>query len=124
MANTIVWADIPVEDIERARRFYGQLLQEEVQVMPGQADIALLGTGVGGVSADLAKTNAKPSSDAGATVYFDSKGDIEGMVRRAEQAGGKVLQEPRDMGPMVGTIAFVLDSEGNRIGIQQPTPQK
>lgn len=60
----------------------------------------------------------KPSAD-GVTIYFDSAGDIEGMVRRAEAAGGTIQSPPTDMGPMVGVLAFVIDTEGNRIGIRQ-----
>jgi predicted enzyme related to lactoylglutathione lyase len=129
--NVIVWADIPVTDMDRARKFYRQVLGTEVPVMPGTDDqVALLMApgqvpGQGGemlVSADLA-VMGKPSMD-GATVYLNSYGDIAGMVARVREAGGEVLQEPQDMGPMVGTIAFIKDSEGNRIGIQQPNPQK
>jgi predicted enzyme related to lactoylglutathione lyase len=61
----------------------------------------------------------KPSHD-GATVYLNSNGDIAGMVARVVEAGGKVLQEPQNMGEMVGWIAFFEDTEGNRVGIQQP----
>ena len=45
-------------------------------------------------------------------------------ARSASGRGRQVLQEPRDMGPMVGIIAFILDSEGNRIGLQQPPAGK
>jgi len=34
MASTIVWADIPVTDMDRARKFYGAVLQAEIQPMP------------------------------------------------------------------------------------------
>jgi predicted enzyme related to lactoylglutathione lyase len=70
MANTIVWADIPVTDMDRARAFYGALLQTEIPLMEG--------------------------------------------------ADGSVALLPGDMGKMVGTIAFILDSEGNRIGLHHP----
>ena len=35
MANTIVWADIPVTDMDRARAFYGKVLQVEIPIMEG-----------------------------------------------------------------------------------------
>jgi predicted enzyme related to lactoylglutathione lyase len=122
MANTIVWADIPVTDMDRARAFYGAILQAEIPLMEGADDVALLpwDPEAGGVSADLAKgENLKPSAE-GAVVYLDCKGDMGGMLRRVEQAGGKVLTPPSDMGGMVGTISFFLDSEGNRIGLHLP----
>lgn len=121
MANVLIWADIPVTDMDRARRFYGELLQVEVVEMPGtNGSVAIPPRESGPVAFDLAKSeNLKPHSD-GVTVYFDAYGDIDGMVSRAEKAGGTVESPPRDMGPMVGIVAFVIDTEGNRIGLRQP----
>jgi len=120
MANTIVWADIPVTDLERARKFYGAVLQAEIAMMPGMNSVALLPGEPGEVSADLALTeNMKPGTD-GTTIYLDSKGDPEGMLERAAAAGGKVLMPVTDMGEMIGFIGFFLDSEGNRIGVHKP----
>ena len=42
MANTIVWADIPVADMDRARKFYAAVLEAEVPLMDGaNGDVAL-----------------------------------------------------------------------------------
>lgn len=121
MGNIIVWADIPCVDVARAKDFYSHVTGYPAWFMPETDDkIALLGGPEGGgrvVSADLYE--GTPSHD-GSTVYLSSQGDIDGMVERVREAGGTVLQEKRFMGEMVGWIAFFEDSEGNRIGIQQP----
>lgn len=125
MGDTIVWADIPVVDIKRASSFYAAVTGGPVMPMPGAEDeVALLMSpdGVGGVSADL-YLGGTPSKD-GATIYLNTWGDIDGMLSRVVPAGGTVLQEKQNMGPMVGWIAFVLDTEGNRIGLQQPADEK
>ena len=128
MDHVIVWADIPVKDMQRAIAFYGKVTGQPVLPMPGSSDtVAVIGApseggpGEGGpmrVSADL-YLGGTPTHD-GATVYLTSNGDIDGMIARVKEAGGKVLQEKQDMGEMVGWIAFIEDTEGNRIGIQQP----
>lgn len=120
MAGVLVWADIPVVDMERARRFYGELLQGEMTVMPGGGwEVAVPPQTMGPAAFDLTTIEGlRPSAD-GVTIYFDSGGDIEGMVRRAEAAGGTVQSPPTDMGPMVGVLAFIIDTEGNRIGIRE-----
>jgi len=123
MANTIVWADIPVLDMDRARAFYGAVLQAEVVLVPGMEDVALLPGEDGAVSADLAKgENMKPGTD-GCTIYLDSGGDPEGMIARAVAAGGTVAMPVTDMGEMVGFIGFFIDSEGNKIGVHAPPKQ-
>lgn len=121
--NTIIWADIPVSDMPRAKRFYSELLQVEMQGMPGAEDSVAVpaSDGEGDISFDLAKTEGFVPCDQGARVYFDPKGDIEGMLARGQAAGGSLVQPPMDMGPVVGVIAFMLDTEGNTIGLRQPS---
>ena len=132
--NDIVWADIPVADMERASKFYAHVLGKPVGGFPGMEGIALIGmTPTDGavpepisdepiVSADL-YSGGTPSATSGTTIYFSSYGDINGMVVRVREAGGEVLTEPEFRGPMVGWVAFFRDSEGNRIGIQQGADQ-
>jgi hypothetical protein len=123
MANTIVWADIPVTDMDRARKFYGAVLEAEIDLMEGQTDVALLPMDEDGASADLVKSERATPGAGGITVYLDSKGDPEGMLERAVAAGGQVAMPVSDMGEMVGFIGFFIDSEGNRIGVHAPPKQ-
>jgi hypothetical protein len=123
VGNIIVWADIPVKDMQRAMEFYGHVTGQKITAMPGTNDTVALISGPEGsderiVSADL-YVGGTPSHD-GPTIYLGSNGNIDAMVARVPEAGGKILQEKAFMGDMVGWIAFVEDSEGNRIGIQQP----
>ena len=125
MANTIVWADIPVTDLDRARAFYSAVLQADIELMPGMEDVALLpGDPMGGdVSGDLVKAeNSRPGA-GGIAIYLDSKGDPEGMLERAVAAGGQVAMPVSDMGKVVGFIGFFIDTEGNRIGVHAPPKQ-
>ena len=44
------------------------------------------------VSADLAVGQSTPSTTHGWTIYLGSMGDIDGMLVRAVEAGGRVLE--------------------------------
>lgn len=125
--NLIVWADIPVIDLDRASKFYAYVLGMPVNRMPGAEDVAIPGSPPAEgepvpetmtVAFDL-YVGGKPSMD-GVTVYLSAMGDFPGILARVREAGGEVLQEPQDMGPMIGTLAFIKDTEGNRIGVHQP----
>jgi predicted enzyme related to lactoylglutathione lyase len=121
MANTVVWADIPVADMERARAFYAAILEAEIPLMEGsEGNVALLPGEMGEVSADLAKSDDFTPSSQGTRIYLDCKGDIDGMLARVVGAGGHIEMPPTDMGEVVGTVAFFLDSEGNRLGLHKP----
>ena len=121
MPSAMVWADIPVTDMQRAMKFYGKVLQVELmQPFPGQP-VAVPPQDMGPVAFDLTMGEGlKPSSTEGTRIYLSALGDIHGMAKRVEEAGGQIVMPPTDMGEMVGLICFFIDSEGNRIGIQQP----
>jgi len=123
VTNTIVWADIPVTDMDRARNFYSAVLQADIELMEGaDGDVALLpwDPQQGTVGGDLVRGEfAKPGA-GGITIYLNSKGDPEGMMARAVAAGGQVAMPVSDMGEMVGFIGHFIDSEGNRIGVHAP----
>ena len=124
MANTIVWADIPVADMDRARKFYSAVLAAEVPLMDGaNGDVALLPMEPGDAGADLVKSEHTTPGAPGVTVYLNSNGDPEGMMERAVAAGGKVASPVADMGETIGSIGYFIDSEGNRIGVHKPPQQ-
>jgi predicted enzyme related to lactoylglutathione lyase len=121
MSNPIVWADIPATDLQRAMKFYGHVTGRKVLAMPGADDIAVFEPSeerMDSVSADL-YLGGTPSH-TGATIYLGGEGDMDGMLERVIEAGGRILEGKVFRGDMVGWIAFFEDSEGNRIGIQQP----
>jgi predicted enzyme related to lactoylglutathione lyase len=124
MGNIVVWADIPVADLARASKFYEHVTGQPVLVMPETGDtVAVIGDPVSNtslVSADL-YVGGTPLAEGGTTIYLTTGGDIDGMLARVSDAGGEVVQDKQFMGPMVGWIAFFKDSEGNRIGLQQPS---
>jgi uncharacterized protein len=127
MQNLIVWADIPVTDLDRAMEFYGAVLQRKFVTVEGMDGIALPAPDEDAdpaqqdwpVAFDLVLAEqTKPSSD-GCTIYLEASGDPEGMLGRAAEAGGEILMPATDMGDMVGTIGFFRDTEGNRIGVHK-----
>jgi predicted enzyme related to lactoylglutathione lyase len=124
MSSVLVWADIPVVDLARASKFYEHVTGQPVLVMPETGDsVAVIGDPADGkppmFSADL-YVGGTPLAEGGLTIYFGTSGDLDGTLARVLEAGGEILQEKQNMGPMVGWIAFFKDTEGNRIGLQQP----
>jgi len=136
MPNVVVWVDIPVKDMQRARKFYEHLLGNPIDEMPGSegSSALLMPMGTGSetdVSADLATAGStlgfegpavrmtEPSSTHGPIVYLSAKDDIDGMLERAVQAGGKIHAPKQDFGQMGGWLALIVDTEGNLIGLSQ-----
>ena len=115
-SNIANWFDIPVEDLERAMHFYAEVFAEPLQKysMPGIEGALFPNRGVTGT---LLKGDGFTPGKAGSVVYLDGGEDLDPMLRRAEQAGGKVLLPKTEIGGGRGYFAYFEDSEGNRIGL-------
>lgn len=117
MANALNWFEIPVSDIDRAKKFYGTIFETELsdfEATPGfkMAMFPAEG-GVGG--AIISGEGHKPSHN-GSVVYLNGGDDLRVVQDRVEAAGGKVLQEKMSIGEN-GFVAFFEDTEGNRVGL-------
>lgn len=99
----LVWADVPVKDMDRAVKFYSHVLGMPLEVPPDFGGGVALVRGVTGPSIDLVQhETAKPATDRGITIYLSSNGDIDGMIARVGEAGGRILGEKQFMGDQIG----------------------
>lgn len=118
--NLVGWFEIPVIDMDRAKKFYETVFNIEIQVQ----DFA--GTLMGffpydekgaGATGSLIKHEAyQPSEKQGVLIYFSSK-DVAEELSRIETSGGKVLQSKTQISEDVGFMGLFIDSEGNRIAL-------
>ncbi len=122
--NMISWFELPVLDMERAKKFYETVFEIEISIQelggipmgwfPPAEDI----TAPGICGSLVQNENYKPSASHGALVYFNSQsGDLGNELARVEGAGGKVIQDKTLISNDVGYMAVFLDSEGNRVAL-------
>jgi len=117
MPNHIVWADIPVVDLDRAIRFYSAVLGDTVtkQEYPGMT-IGLFPHAGQDVSGCLHTSETDRPSDHGPLLYLNCTGRLDEAIAAVGPGGGKVLQPKHAIGPY-GYRSIVLDSERNRIAL-------
>lgn len=110
--GSITHIELPADDTERARRFYGAVAGWEFDAMEGLPDYWLFrtsetaGGGIGKRGESVANV---------VRVYIDVD-DLEGAVAAATANGGQVVTPPSPV-PGFGRYAAVLDPEGNEIGL-------
>ncbi|MES2090517.1 MAG: VOC family protein [Pseudomonadota bacterium] len=121
MNNPVVWFEIYVQDMERAKTFYeavfGNPLSKldspeiEMWAFPMQPQ----GSGASGACGALVKIPGVPSGAASVLIYFSCV-DCAVEAAKVAAAGGRVHKEKMSIG-QYGYIALVSDSEGNMIGL-------
>ena len=121
--NIITWFEIPVLDTTRAKRFYETILDvemisrkdgnEEAVFFPYNPDVIQATSGR--ITGVLSKTSRNSPSGNGTLVYINASPNIQTVLDKVEQAGGKIIVPGTKM--QAGFIAVIIDSEGNRIGL-------
>ena len=118
--NTLCWTDIPVNDLDRATKFYSAVLGQEVSKMSEAGfEYGLLpheeqnASGCLCVGADSVGSKNTPSQ-TGPLVYLSVEGRLDDAIKVVRANSGKVLEEKTQIGPH-GFRAVIVDSEGNRI---------
>lgn len=116
--NPVVWFEIYVQDMPRARAFYEQTLQVSLNrlAVDGIEMWAFdMLPGITGSSGALIAVPGVPSGGNSTVVYF-SCADCAVEAERAVQAGGVLERGKMSIGEY-GFVAMVKDPDGNLIGL-------
>ena len=117
--NAINWFEIPAANLERAVKFYEQILATKLPIdtsFPGMsmAMLPYAEPGVGGCLIEFEQ--ARPHAD-GVRIYLNAGDDLRPILDRVEGAGGKIIMPRTFIREDIGHIGMFSDSEGNIIGL-------
>ena len=121
MQNAISWFEIPVENLERAKKFYEAIFAVHMTTMragPTGPRMALFPADpTKGVSGALAQGSGYSSTTFGTKVYLNAGDDLAAVLDRVEAAGGTVAVPKTQISPQFGYMAAFIDTEGNWVGL-------
>jgi predicted enzyme related to lactoylglutathione lyase len=114
--GTPCWVDYGASDLDATKKFYGDLLGWEFTGGEPEFGGYLTATRNGEQAAGLGPQQ-DPNDPPRWTTYFATD-DAAATAARITDAGGTVLVEPMEVGPM-GTMVIALDPQGNPFGLWQ-----
>lgn len=117
--NKIVWCEIPVEDFDRALKFYSSVFGYDLKTAEyGGVKFAMFDLGDDEnkfASGCIIKDGNKPSAE-GTLVYLNMSGRLDEAIEAVKKSGGKILMDKEQIGPW-GYRAVIIDTEGNKIAL-------
>lgn len=120
--DKVVHFEIPAEDLERAKAFYGAMFGWEMVDVPGMAytmvrtvpvDEQQMPTEPGAINGGM--MGRSPEYPASPVLTIDVA-SIDDALERIEAAGGSVVR-PKTEIPGMGAFAYFSDTEGNTLGL-------
>ncbi len=119
--NPIVWCEIYVQDMDRAKRFYESVFEVKLEKLESP-DLEMwafpMAMDTVGASGALVKMDGVPSGGSGTIPYFHCD-EVAVESERVVTAGGQI-QKPKVSIGQYGFMALILDTEGNMIGLHMP----
>ena len=116
--NPVIWFEIYVEDMARAKAFYEAVFQVKLERLnnPGIEMWSFpMSMDAWGASGALVRMDGAPSGGNSTVVYF-SCADCAVEAARAAAHGGRVMRDKMSIGEY-GFIALAVDTEGTVIGL-------
>jgi len=119
--NTIIWFEINVADLNRAKEFYDHVLQTNIRVetIDGFPPMGIIpDEGVNGALVEEEGYVAPEHS--GVMLYFDGSNGIDPYLKRIEEAGGEVVIPRSLINESIGHWAAFIDLDGNMMAFFEP----
>ena len=121
MSGRVVHFEVPFEDAERAKEFYREVFDWQIQAMP-EMEYNIVSTGPvsdegmptepGYIGGGMMQRQAPVNTP----VVTSAVDDIDGTLAAVEKHGGSSLGGKMPVGDM-GFAAYFTDSEGNVMGL-------
>jgi uncharacterized protein len=114
VAPSIVWFEIPADDLERANRFYGALFDWRIEPYPSRKDYWHIDTG-GREDTPDGGLMARCHPQQTISIHVNVK-SVANSMAKVEKLGGKVCG-PKIAVPGRGYFAICQDTENNTFAL-------
>ena len=116
--SAITWFEIPVTDMNRAARFYSQVLGKQLEKQNlGPHELMLFPYHQPGVGGCLMSYKSLQPGATGTVIYLAVGDTLDAALGRVAQAGGEVVLGRTALPGDIGYYAHIIDTEGNRVGL-------
>jgi len=116
--NALNWFEISVTDVARAKKFYETIFEIEMFTMDmmGMQMVMFPSESPKSGGALVKSPDHKPSTE-GSVIYLNGNPNLQLVLDKIENAGGKVTLQKTNIGEENGFMGFFIDTEGNLVGV-------
>jgi len=119
-AANIVWFEIPADDMDRAKKFYGKLFGWKINPIPGMPDYWHIDTGGPDASPDGGMMARKMPGQT--ITNYVSVPSVTRYMAKVVKLGGTICM-PKTAVPGMGCFAVCQDQENNTFALWEINPK-
>jgi predicted enzyme related to lactoylglutathione lyase len=113
-ASSVVWFEIPADDVERAKKFYGSLFGWKIERFPGAPDYWHIDTGGDDRTRDGGLIPRKHPEQP--ITNYIAVPSVDESAAKVQKLGGKICK-PKTAVPQMGYFVICQDTEGNEFAL-------
>lgn len=117
LKDYVSWFEIPAVNFAQAVNFYNTIYQINMETNVTETHSVAyfpIKNGVGG--AIVAGVGSVPSA-SGPLLYLNAGNDLNDVLGRIEEAGGRIVMQKTLISEDAGYFAIFIDSEGNKLAL-------
>lgn len=119
LKDYVTWFEIPAYDMERAKAFYDHIYGIRMETSrTGEFAMAYFPADQGIGGAVVQGPGCLPN-DTGALIYLNAGSNLELLLGRVAEAGGRVVMGRTLISEESGWFALFIDTEGNRLALHE-----
>jgi uncharacterized protein len=118
-ASRVVWFEISTANLERATRFYNDILGTTMtrQAEGPFSNMAIFPYAPPAISGCVTEGKSPTQPGTGSVVYLNADPSLDAVLDRVEPAGGKIVAPRTELPNGMGYFAEITDLDGNVVGL-------
>jgi uncharacterized protein len=115
LRDYVSWFEIPSMDFQRAVDFYNLLYGIEMETSKSLEVSMAFFPADGGIGGAIVSGPGSVPHSNGPLIYLNAGNDLNDMLTKVEQAGGRIILPKTIISEEAGYYAIFIDCEGNKL---------
>lgn len=117
LKNYVSWFEIPAVNFEQAVSFYNRIYGIDMETINTSEHTMAFFPNRGGVCGAIICGPGSVPNENGPLVYLNGGEDLNRVLGKVEEAGGRVVMQKTLISEEAGFFAIFLDCEGNKLAL-------
>ncbi|MFT5511834.1 MAG: putative enzyme related to lactoylglutathione lyase [Bacteroidia bacterium] len=117
LKDYVSWFEIPAHNFEQALDFYNHIYGIQMETTSSNSHRMAFFPANGGIGGAVVSGPGSNPNDSGPLVYLNGGDDLNNVLNKVEEAGGRVVMTKTLTNKEGGYFAIFIDSEGNKLAI-------